>query len=473
MSFENQKQANISPAHAAVTRQRGHLDTLVRLRDNFSVSGRKLLQRILPFFDRQLEVGRQNGTKTIYDLAKALLSVRGEASGVAIATDVLALYEQLDMPSREAFLLILAKDFDPDERALTHSWELYRRDGPTALPALSKAVEAPRQELFRRLNFAPGGTAALVRMRADLLSFKQKDREFDRVDADLRHLLQSWFNRGFLSMQSINWSSPASLLERLIKYESVHDINSWTELRLRLDPQDRRCFAFFHPVMPDEPLIFVEVALTSGIPDNIQDLLAEDRQPIDPKTATTATFYSINNCQPGLTGISFGHFLIKQVAADLQRDLPNLNCFVTLSPVPGLMSWLRKSENDTYSKALIGNLDNPSGFADLKGEAARIFMLTRAIDYFSSARNAAGKPYDPVARFHLGNGARLEQVNWRADTSANGLRQSGSLMVNYLYDLAHLEENHEVFVERGSVVTGAPFKKMAASLAANNISKGL
>jgi malonyl-CoA decarboxylase len=448
--------------------QQRHLHTLARLSSSFSSSGRKLLQRLLPSLDRHFQDRSPNRTRTALDLATALLSVRGEASSVAIASDLLDLYQQMDMAARETFLLMLAKDFDPDEAALIRSWELYRRDGPQALPDLSRAVEAPRQELFRRLNFAPGGTAALVRMRSDLLSFKDKDREFDRVDADLRHLLQSWFNRGFLSMQPIDWSSPASLLARLIQYESVHDINSWAELRLRVEPQDRRCFAFFHPAMPEEPLIFVEVALTSGIPDNIQDLLTEDRQSIDPGAATTATFYSINNCQAGLTGISFGHFLIKQVAADLKRDWPNLNCFVTLSPVPTLMRWLRKGDNTADEKALIAKLDNPAGFAEIDDETARLFMLRRALDYFAHARNPAGKPYDPVSRFHLGNGARLEQVNWRADTSANGLRQSGSVMVNYLYDLTNLEENHEAFVERGAVVTGTPFKRLATALAAHD-----
>jgi len=453
----------------ALVQGRG-LGTLDRLRDNFSASGRKLLQRVLPFFDRPQSFGEIDGAKTACDIASALLSVRGEASGVAIAADLLGLYEHLDPNSKEEFLFALGMDFDPDEQALTNCWEQYRREGPVALHALSKAVEAPRQELFRRLNLAPGGTAALVRMRADLLSIKAKNEVFARVDADLKHLLRSWFNRGFLSMRSIDWSSSASLLERLIKYESVHDINSWTELRLRLDPPDRRCFAFFHPAMADEPLIFVEVGLTNGIPTSIQNLLSSNREPIDADCATTATFYSINNCQPGLAGISFGHFLIKQVAADLKRDLPNLSQFVTLSPVPGLMNWLRQSVATAEEHAIIEKLADPSGFRELDDQEARSFLLKRAVEYFTKARNPSGKPYDPVARFHLGNGARLEQINWRADTSNNGLRQSGSVMVNYLYDLARLEENHEAFVERGKLITGEPFNKLAASISAKKIS---
>ena len=360
---------------------------------------------------------------------------------------------------------MLANDFDPDGDGLQASWERYKSDGPTALPALSRSVEAPRQELFRRLNQAPGGTASLVRMRADLLTLKRDHVGLERVDADLRHLLQSWFNRGFLKLQSIDWSSPASLLERLIRYEAVHDINSWSELRLRLDPPDRRCFAFFHPVMPDEPLIFVEVGLTTGLPDNIQEMLAEDRMPIEASTATTATFYSINNCQPGLSGISFGHFLIKQVAADLKRELPGLDCFVTLSPAPSLLTGLRKLANTAEEQGILERVSTPEGFAEIDQVRVRALLLNRAADYFMQARDAAGRPRDPVARFHLGNGARLERLNWAADTSANGLRQSGGIMVNYLYDLSQLEENHEAFVERGKVATGAPFEKLVCTTA--------
>lgn len=448
------------------------LGALTRLRNGFSSSGRKLMNRILPFFEREVSGQPERHVRTVCDLARALLSIRGEASGVALATDLLTWYEQLDPPARNEFFQILASDFDPDENDLTRCWDQFRKDGPQALPALAKAVEAPRQELFRRLNHAPGGTPALVRMRADLMVSKRSDPALNRVEDDLRHLLQSWFNRGFLTMQSIDWSSPASLLERLIRYESVHDINSWAELRLRLDPRDRRCFAFFHPAMPDEPLIFVEVALTSGIPENIQALLASDRMAIEDTAATTATFYSINNCQPGLAGISFGHFLIKQVAADLKRELPNLKCFVTLSPVPGLMNWLRKSAGSNAEQAMLDRLGDPDDRAVYDDPAARAFLLEKATTYFTGARNAAGKPYDPVARFHLGNGARLEQVNWRADMSPNGLRQSGGIMVNYLYDLAHLEENHEAFVDRGEVVTGAPFRNLADSFTAGRRAKG-
>ena len=445
------------------------LNALSNLRNGFSQSGRKLLNRVLPFLGTEGRAPSGHNAQTASDLAKALLSVRGEASGVALATDLLNLYAQFDGAGKRQFFDMLANEFDPDDDNLTSSWERYKSEGTTALPALFRSVEAPRQELFRRLNQAPDGTASLVRMRADLITMKRESVAFERVDFDLRHLLQSWFNRGFLKMQSIDWSSPASLLERLIRYEAVHDINSWTELRLRLDPQDRRCFAFFHPVIPDEPLIFVEVGLTIGMPDNIQEILAEDRTPIDASVATTATFYSINNCQPGLSGISFGHFLIKQVAADLKRELPGLNCFVTLSPIPSLMNELRKIASSEEERMTLDSLSAPESFAKIEPAAAQKFLLNRAADYFMQVRDAAGRPRDPVARFHLGNGARLERLNWEADMSANGLRQSGGIMVNYLYELSNLEENHEAFVERGKVVTGTAFERLASAAASNSV----
>jgi malonyl-CoA decarboxylase len=444
-------------------------DAIGRLMDSFSYAGRDLFRRHFPFavFERKRETPERTAGVLI-ELASALLSVRGEASGVAIATDLLALYGKADATARHTFFATLATDFNPDEPALAASWERYTKEGASALPALAQAVEAPRQELFRRLNLAPGGTGALVRMRADLLAQMTADGpSLDVVDADLVHLLQSWFNRGFLAMRSIDWSSPASLLERIIRYEAVHDISSWVELRRRLDPDDRRCFAFFHPAMPEEPLIFVEVGLTTAIPDSIQAMLDPDRPIVAATDASTAVFYSISNCQPGLKGISFGHFLIKQVATDLKRELPALTTFVTLSPVPGLMRWLRSTATGPADGAMLDRLQMPGGFDEAQEAAARTFLLRQAATYFMQARTKVGKPVDPVARFHLGNGARLERMNWRADISPNGLRQSGGLMVNYLYDLPHIEEYHEAYANRAEVATGEAFRKMAKNPAAD------
>lgn len=442
---------------------------LADLLKSFSQSGRELLRRFTP--PASLWHSASIGEK-LNNLAKLLLSGRGEASGVAIATDLLALYESADDAQKLAFFTYLATEFNPDPAVLNACWERYRTQGTAALPALAKAVESLRQELFRRLNLAPGGTAALVRMRADMLRHIDKDKAaLAVVDADLTHLLKAWFNRGFLEMRAINWSSPASLLERVIRYEAVHHISNWTELRARLDPEDRRCFGFFHPAMPDEPLIFVEVGLTKGIADSIQTMLAHERKIIPANSADTAIFYSISNCQTGLRGISFGHFLIKQVATDLKRELPNLKCFVTLSPIPGLMKYLDKVVKDDAGKAMVARLKTPASLSRQDDKNARDFLLRHAITYFIEARTSEGKSLDPVARFHLGNGARLERLNWFADTSPNGIKQSGGLMVNYLYDIPLIEECHEAYVTRGDVTVGEPFRKMVKTLATEKAEK--
>ncbi|MEG3181298.1 malonyl-CoA decarboxylase [Sphingomonas sp. LT1P40] len=428
--------------------------SLSELLQGFSRQGRAFLRKHMPraaFAPTPLARSR---VETLCGMASDLISNRGEASGVAIATDFLRLYDAADRQERADFFLALSRDFNPDRATLSAAWERFQTEGWDAHPALASAIEAPRQELFRRLNLAPGGTAALVGMRADMLAMRDQPG-VALAEADLAHLLQSWFNRGFLSMRAINWSSPANLLERVIRYEAVHDISDWTDLRSRLDPPDRRCYAFFHPAIPDDPLIFVEVALTHGIPDSIQALLASDRVPLASADATTAVFYSISNCQPGLRGISFGHFLIKQVATDLKREIPTLECFVTLSPIPGFMKWLRIHDATLAEQA--GEYP----------ERHRDRLLAHAIHYFVEAKNDEDRPVDPVARFHLGNGAWLEQLNWMGDSSAKGLRQSAGMMVNYLYDLPAIEELHERFANHGSIATGKPMSQLISSMHAD------
>lgn len=427
--------------------------SLSALLHGFSRQGRELLRKHVPFAAFEPARPTLSPAETLCGMARDLISTRGEASGVAIAGDMLRLYETAGKEDRAGFFLALARDFNPDRASLDAAWKKFEAEGWAAHPALAHAIEAPRQELFRRLNLAPGGTAALVRMRADLLAMRSLSGAA-LVEADLAHLLQSWFNRGFLSMRAINWSSPASLLERVIRYEAVHDIRDWSDLRSRLDPPDRRCYAFFHPAIPDDPLIFVEVALTQGVPGSIQELLAPDRVPLASEDATTAVFYSISNCQPGLRGISFGHFLIKQVATDLKREMPGLERFVTLSPIPGFMNWLR-SEDPALAEQLEGSSD-----------LHRDRLLACAVHYFLGVKNDEGRPIDPVARFHLGNGARLEQLNWMGDSSQKGLRQSAGMMVNYLYDLPAIEELHERFANRGSIATGKPVRQLISNLKA-------
>ncbi len=387
-------------------------------------------------------------------LAAELISSKGEASGVAQATRLLAGYRGLDAEGRRAFFRHLAEDWQPDrERALAAA-DAFRAN-PTAetQAALTATLEPRRQELFRRLNMAPGGTAALVRMRADLLADLPGAPELAPIDRDFRHLLGSWFNRGFLVLRPIDWQSPAAVLEKIIAYEAVHQIDSWDELRRRVDPPDRRCFAFFHPAMPDEPLIFVEVALTRETPASIQAVLAPERQKVAPEDATVAVFYSISNCQPGLAGVSFGAFLIKQVADDLARALPGLGTFVTLSPVPGFVRWLKDGAGEKPAgdaTLVLAMLDRPDWDEDAVA-TARPRVLGLAARYLLDARRPDGQPPDPVARFHLGNGAELAAIHWPADLSPNGLEKGAGVMVHYRYRLDRVEANHEAYAVEGKI----------------------
>ena len=324
------------------------------------------------------------------------------------------------------------------------------------LRALVTAAEPPRQELFRRLNMAPGGTGRLVAARADLRTALRDDPELRRVDDDLAHLLGSWFNRGFLVLRPIDWDTPAAVLEKIIAYEAVHQIDSWEELRRRVDLPDRRCFAFFHPAMPNEPLIFVEVALTRETPGSVQALLDPERTVLEPSKATTAVFYSISNCQPGLAGVSFGAFLIKQVAQDLASRMRGIETFVTLSPVPGLVRWLEteaEREPDGDAALVVSTLGDPDWTENAdRVEATRPRLQALAAKYFLTAKRDDGQPLDPVARFHLGNGAELEAIHWMGDVSARGIAQSAGIMVNYRYRLDRIEANHEAYATAGKIV---------------------
>jgi malonyl-CoA decarboxylase len=401
-----------------------------------------------------------------------LLSSKGEATGVALAARILEGYDRLDAEGRIAFFHSIASNYDPDPELAKAAAGRYAAERTSeALAALSAATETRRQELFRRLNLAPGGTQRLVSMRADLLKTLRDEPEFARIDADFRHLLGSWFNRGFLVMRPIDWNTSASVLEKIIAYEAVHEIDSWEELRRRVGREDRRCFAFFHPSMPDEPLVFVEVALTRDIPGSIQAVLAPERDRVAPGQATTAVFYSISNCQAGLKGVSFGAFLIKQVAQDLAQALPKLETFVTLSPVPGLSRWLAdeaKPDPDLPAARAMAMATSDGWRDDPKREAAlNALLLPFAAHYLvdakREARNGIAQPPDPVARFHLGNGARLLDIHWLGDTSEKGLAQSFGIMANYLYDLDKVEENHEAYASKGKVTASRKVRNLAAT----------
>jgi malonyl-CoA decarboxylase len=430
------------------------------LLQTISERGRALLDRGR---DRRGDASAQS--ETLVELCEHLLSGRGEASGVARAREVLSRYADLTTGPRIAFFEALAQRFgtDPDRtKQAIAAWQA-KPDDETAAE-LHAASEPRRQELFRRLNLAPGGTAALVRMREQLIDALDHRDDLRPVDDDFVHLFSSWFNRGFLVLRRIDWSMPAIVLEKIIRYEAVHEIRGWDDLRRRIDPPDRRCFAFFHPALIDEPLIFVEVALEREIPSAIAPILASGRlEFVEPEKARVAVFYSISNCQRGLAGVSFGNFLIKQVVEEISRDLPKLSTFVTLSPVSNFATWLAR-EIKAESSPAIGDADralfslmerphwwtDPEIFSQLEEP-----MLRAAAFYYLRAKTPRGLPLDAVARFHLGNGARLERINYLADTSDKALAQAHGLMVNYLYDLDDIEKNHEAYAEGRAVVAAS------------------
>jgi malonyl-CoA decarboxylase len=392
-----------------------------------------------------------------------LLSERGEAAGVSLAKTTLDLYRELDRNDQARFFAALLGEFSPDRHAVLAAAQAYATEASAAnLVTLSTVTEPPRQELLRRLNRAPGGTAAILRMRERLLELKRDERELEAVDWDFRHLLSSWFNPGFLQIVRVDWRTPAYLLEQIIAHEAVHEIQGWNDLRRRLEG-DGRCFAFFHPALPDEPVIFVEVALMDRMADAVSPLLDAESKSKDPTRASTAVFYSISNCQPGLRGVSLGNFLIKQVVEVLSQEFPRLKVFCTLSPIPGFAAWLGtalKSPDAARPAPLapvLSAVENGLGAdwnkiaADPDSAVTRLAPLKEPLLQLCAAyllqRGDPNEPaQDQVARFHLNNGALLERINWSADISKKGLRESLGMMVNYLYVPRTIESNHEKFV---------------------------
>ncbi len=393
--------------------------------------------------------------RSLEEMCLALLDAEGEVSGIHLAQAILDAYAALPAAQRRGFFDFLNDGLEVDVAGLGAAVARYAETGALQdYRRLSQATEPRRQELLRRLNQPPGATRALVQMRTDLLALLPEAPELARTDLDFRHLLRSWFNRGFLVLRQISWETPASILEKIVQYEAVHAIDDWDDLRRRLYPPDRRCFAYFHPVMPDEPLIFVEVALTSEIPGSIQQVLADDRATLAARDTKVAVFYSISNCQEGLKGISFGNLLIKQVVDELRQELPGLETFVTLSPIPRLNRWLQKQDGDALAERVLSRAASP--------EEIRL----AAADYLLNAKTESGAPYDPVARFHLGNGAQIHAVHPGADLSENGLRQSSGAMVNYHYDLKQIEQNHEAFVLNDEVSTAPAFRSTVQAIKA-------
>ncbi len=416
-------------------------------------------------------------------LREMLDGLGGEASARRRVAALATLYTALDDDGRRAFLDVLAREFSPDPQAIAAAVAAYVEatapaDRQHAEAGLRGALASPRIRILKQFNLLHEGVKFLVDLRADLLRFLRGAAHLEPLDAELYELLAGWFDLGNLELRRITWQSPAALLERLIAYEAVHEIRSWTDLRNRLD-SDRRCYAFFHPRMPEEPLIFVEIALTRDMAGNVHTLLDESAPQTDPHTAQAAIFYSISNTQPGLRGVSFGGFLIKRVVDELCAEFPKLKTFATLSPVPGFRKWLDArlkardpalfGPEEAVKLAVAGKAhDAFEGLASLIGqdlaavrEAATVSAtLTRLVAHYLVEEKAEDRPLDPVARFHLGNGARLERVNWLADTSPRGLKQSAGIMVNYLYEIAAIEENHEAYAREGRVAVSNGVRRL-------------
>ena len=413
------------------------------------------LAKILGLSGGAPKAGSRHSSRAVQDLTAlchGLLSERGEVSGVLLATQARQAYESFEAPQRHAFFSVLVKEFSPDPDAVGRSGDAYRADPSAAnLAELQRVVEPPRQELFRRLNMAPGGTRMLVDMRRDLLDETRAHPEWTAIAADLEHLLASWFNRGFLSLQRIDWTTPANILEKLIQFEAVHAIQGWSDLQRRLQA-DRRCYGFFHPALPGEPIIFIEVALTRGMSAQVQPLV-DPLSPIsDPAEADTAIFYSITNCQAGLRGVPFGSFLIKRVAEDLAAEFPRLRKFATLSPIPGFRAWLKQVSGNPKVTAVLAQIEGGAWLNDQELAEELGHELEPLCAYYLTHAKHGREPLDPVARFHLRNGARLERINWLGDTSALGIERSAGLMVNYVYRLDDVERNHELYTKQYKVI---------------------
>jgi len=394
-------------------------------------------------------LGSKSFGKLNNDINKAVdsvMSTSGEVSSLVYAEHLLNLIETQDDNNLNKFLKNLLSNYDIDTKKLAKDVKNYSSEKTEEnLIKINNSSEPKWVELFRRLNSTSNGTYRLVKLRERIRSLNNP--ELKTFDSGLLNLFKYWFNPSFLVLEKIDWETPANILEKIIEYEAVHEINSWDDLRARLAPTDRQCFAFFHPLIPDDPLIFVEVALCVGIPKSIQKIIKIDRDEIDIEEANTAIFYSISNCHNGLLGISFGNFLIKKVAKNLKRELPDLNQFLTLSPIPGLMKWMEEYAPITFERCTDKNCSDEE-------------LMKKTIKYLTESDRDDGLPNDPVGRFHIGNGASLERINLNADLSEKGLSQSYGIMANYLYDLDVVEENHELFFKNKIVQTSNEIKTL-------------
>ena len=409
----------------------------------------KILSSVMKGTRRLNRIGSKSFGKLHKDINKAVdsvMSTTGEVSSLVYAEHLLNLIENQDDKGLKKFLLNLLSNYDIDTGKLIEDVKTYNNDkNDQNLKKINISAEPKWIELFRRLNSTSNGTSRLVKLRERIRALE--DSDLKAFDSGLLKLFKYWFNPSFLVLEKIDWETPANILEKIIEYEAVHEINSWDDLRARLAPSDRQCFAFFHPLIPNDPLIFVEVALCSETPISIQEIIKIDREETDIEKVNTAIFYSISNCQNGLLGISFGNFLIKKVAKTLKRELPELNQFLTLSPIPGLMKWMEEYAPVTFERCGDGNCSDDE-------------LMKKTIKYLTESNRSDSMPNDPVGRFHIGNGASLERVNLKADLSKKGLSQSYGVMANYLYDLDVVEENHELFFKNKIVQTSSEIKSL-------------
>ena len=408
---------------------------------------------------------KKNDLESIINLCDDLISNKGAAFGITVARDITELYQTLSIENRLLFFKKINEKYKPSFTRVNEAIDAYKTSqNEKTLSDLFKVSEGKRRELFRRMNMAPNGTSSVVALREDLLKTLEDHKDLRALDDDLRHLFRAWFNPGFLKLEKITWDTKAAVLEKIIKYERVHQMKDMNELKRRLG-EDRRFFSYFHPALEDEPIIFVQVALTKGLGKSIQELMKPSIG--DQKKNDTATFYSISNCQEGLSRVTLGNFLIKRVVYEIQEELPNIKNFGTLSPIPGFADWFSYLK-DSKIKSILANLsDQDLSFLksqDLKIGDGRIIANKEAIiklvsHYIINEKNEKGLPINDVSRFHLGNGAIVDDIIINANISEVGFKRSYGIMVNYLYELKNIEKNHEDYVNNKKVILSDKLKK--------------
>ncbi len=408
---------------------------------------------------------KKNDLDSIISLCDDLISHKGAAFGITVARDITELYQSLSSENKLLFFKKINDKYKPSFTNVNEAIENYTKSqNENTLSDLFKVSEGKRRELFRRMNMAPNGTAIIVALREDLLKILKDNKELSALDNDLRHLFRAWFNPGFLKLAKITWDTKAAVLEKIIKYERVHQMKDMNELKRRLG-EDRRFFSYFHPALEDEPIIFVQVALTKGLGKSIQELMKPSSD--EKKTYDTATFYSISNCQEGLSRVTLGNFLIKRVVYEIQEELPHIKNFGTLSPIPGFSEWFTYLEEPKI-KSILANLKNQDvsflRSQDLKLGDVRIIENKEALiklvaHYIVNEKNQQGLPVNDVSRFHLGNGAIVEDIVINANVSEQGFKRSYGMMVNYLYELKNIEKNHEDYMNNNKVIVSDKIKK--------------